>query len=437
MGAGEELEDLPTLRHRIAHPIRGGIASVASVIDRDRLLDGLRTLRSFGAQGAGVARTTFSDADMAARRWLRDEMATAGLDARVDGVGNVVGVSPNPGPALVVGSHSDTQPAGGWLDGALGVMYGIEIARALLEHPDTTELAVDAVAWADEESTYTSCLGSRSFAGRLTDAELANTAADGESVAEAIERVGLASVGRVERDPSRHIGYLEAHIEQGPWLEHANKQIGVVTAIVGIRAMRVTFAGQQNHAGTTPMGRRADAAVALFEFGHEIQSRLAAVAGTTTVWTIGAAELKPGTQSIIPGHAECSLQLRDPDDDRLQVMQDTIASLAAEMSDRGPCMVSAVPRRAPIRPTTMDPWLREHLCDAAEASVPDGWIEMPSAAGHDAMELAHVMPTAMMFIPSIGGISHDFAENSHDTDIVRGCEVLADTVVAVLRDASA
>jgi N-carbamoyl-L-amino-acid hydrolase len=406
------------------------------MIDGERLLAGLQTLRSFGASGTGVVRPTFSDTDMEARAWLRDEMRAAGLDARIDGVGNVVGTSPNPGPALVVGSHSDTQPTGGWLDGALGVMYGLEVARSLLERDDTAHLAVDAVAWTDEEGTYTSCLGSRSFAGLLTDAELSHTDANGESVAEAIERVGLTGVDRARRDPDRHVGYLEAHIEQGPWLESSGDLIGVVTSIVGIRAMDVTVTGQQNHAGTTPMSRRADAGVALFEFGTEIQRRLAAVAGPTTVWTIGTARLHPGAESIIPGSASCGLQFRDPDVDRLAAMQAAIEALAAEMSEAGPCTVRASPRRAPIAPTTMDPGLRAHLQAAAEAHAPGRGVDMPSAAGHDPMELAHVMPCAMLFIPSIGGVSHDFAEDSHHDDIVLGCEVLADAVVRSLGELS-
>ena len=316
-----------------------------------------------------------------------------------------------------------------------GVMYGLEVARALLEHPETAHLAIDAVAWTDEEGTYTSCLGSRSFAGRLTDAELAHTNAAGESVAEAIERVGLTGVARAQLEPQRHVGYLEAHIEQGPWLEDDGHLIGVVTSIVGIRSVSVTVTGEQNHAGTTPMARRADAGVAMFSFGHELHQRLAALAGPTTVWTIGVAHLHPGAESIIPVRATCTVQFRDPDDALLQSFEDAIVTLGAEFTERGPCRVEVERRRSPILPTVMDQSLREPIREAAEAVVPGRWVDMPSAAGHDPMELAHVMPTAMLFIPSIGGISHDFAEDSHDDDIVRGCEVLADAAVRILRNA--
>lgn len=401
-------------------------------IDGDRLLGGLHTLRSFGATGSGVVRTTFSDVDMAARAWLRDEMEAAGLRATIDGVGNVIGRSPNQGSGLLIGSHSDTQPRGGWLDGALGVMYGLEIARSLLADANTSHLTVDAVAWTDEEGTYTSCLGSRSFAGTLTDADRAATNADGESVAEALVRTGLQDRPAARLDPDRHRAYLEAHIEQGPYLEEQGLAVGVVTSIVGIRAVDVIFTGQQNHAGTTPMDRRRDAAVAMFEFGHRLQSAMAAVAGPTSVWTSGVVRVEPGAQSIIPGRATLGVQFRDPEEDTLDQLEATVRSLAGDMDASGPVTVEVTSRRPPIRPTHMDPELRRHLALAAEGRVPGRWIEMTSAAGHDPMVLSHHLPCAMVFIPSIDGISHDFAEDSHPDDIVTGCQILADAVVTIL-----
>ncbi len=401
-------------------------------IDGQRLLDDLRVLRGFGATGTGVVRPTFSDADMAARHWLREQMEAAGLDATIDGVGNVVGRSPNPAPALLIGSHSDTQPTGGWLDGAMGVMYAIEIARSLRDDPDTNGMAIDTVAWSDEEGTYTSCLGSSSFVGALTDADLLDANAEGETVAAAIERVGLASTPRSRLDPGRQIGYLEAHIEQGPHLEDAGLQIGVVTSIVGIRAVRIRFVGEQNHAGTTPMARRRDAGAAMFRFGAELHERMAAVAGPTSVWTVGDAHLVPGAPSIVPGAAEMVLQYRDPDEATLDAMRAAVSELVAETNDSGPVDVDATAGRSPIAPTQMDPELRRHLAEAAERTVPGSWTEMPSAAGHDPMVLSGHLPCGMLFVPSIGGISHDFAENSADDDIVTGCQVLADATAAIL-----
>ncbi len=402
-------------------------------IDGERLLTSLRTLRGFGATGSGVVRPTFSDADMAARRWLRHQMAAAGLDATIDGVGNVFGRSRNHGPALVIGSHSDTQPEGGWLDGAFGVMCAIEVARSFAEDATTAGLAIDTVAWSDEEGTYADFLGSRSFVGALSAADIRRANTAGETVAEALERVGLRDAARVGFESGRHLGYLEAHIEQGPRLEEGGRRIGVVTSIVGMRAMQIMFTGQQNHAGTTPMVRRRDAGVALFEYCVRLRARLEALAGPTTVWTIGNARLEPGAESIVPGSAWCSLQFRDPDDHVLDAIEAAVAHLAAEMTAEGPVEVSASLRRDRVPPAEMSVELRRHLIAAAEARVPGAWVEMPSAAAHDAMVLTGTLPCAMVFIPSIDGISHDFAEDSDDDDIVTGCQVLADAAASVLR----
>ncbi len=404
-------------------------------IDGVRLVDSLQKLRSFGANGTGVVRPTFSAIDMEARAWLRAQMRDAGLDAVVDGAGNVFGKSPNPGPTLVIGSHSDTQPNGGWLDGAMGVMYGIEIARALLADPSTAHLAIDAVAWSDEEATYTSCLGSRSFVGELDDKALADTNAEGETVSDAIARVGLSDVPQVRFDSGRHIGYLEAHIEQGPHLEESDLLIGAVTSIVGIRGFEITFTGEQNHAGTTPMHRRKDAGVAMFEFATRAAKRIASVAGPKTVWTFGDARLEPGAPSIIPGVARLVLQFRDADDAILESIAGVVQELAAEMNNEQGVVISAPPGRSPILPTHMDEGLRTHIERAAESRVPGKWVAMPSAAGHDPMVLSNHLPCAMLFIPSIGGVSHDFSEDSLTPDIVLGCQVLADAAASILSEA--
>ena len=401
-------------------------------IDGHRLLDSLRTLRTFGATGTGVVRPTYSDVDMAARRWLVDTMTAAGLDARIDGVGNVIGRSPNPGPAVVLGSHSDTQPEGGWLDGAMGVMYAIEVARALLADPTTAHLAVDVAAWADEEGTYASALGSHSFVGEITDANLAAANAAGETVAAALERVGLADTEAVHIEPDRHIAYLEAHIEQGPHLEASGKRIGVVTGIVGIAGATVRFRGEQNHAGTTPMPIRKDAAAAMFEFGVRFRERFAEVAGPASVWTIGNLGVHPGAESIVPGQAWCRVQYRDASADVMARFAETLAALVAELDAEGPCAVSMERGDKGMTPVTMDPRIVSAIGAAAEGRAPGGWVEMPSGAGHDANTFAPHVPTGMLFIPSIGGVSHDFAEDSHDDDIVLGCQVFADAVASYL-----
>jgi N-carbamoyl-L-amino-acid hydrolase len=405
-------------------------------INPDRLLDILHTLRTFGATETGVVRPSLSAADMAARHWLREQMGAAGLAASIDGVGNVIGRSRHPGKALLVGSHADTQPRGGWLDGALGVGYGIEIARAFAEDAATRHVPVDAVAWVDEEGTYLGCLGSRSFCGTLTpEAITAATNADGQPLTEALAAAALDGIPPARLERERYIGYLEAHIEQGPYLEAEGNKLGVVTSIVGIRGCKIVFRGQQNHAGTTPMPNRQDAGVALIDFAYKLRQAFQALAGPKTVWTIGRVTFDPGAPSIIPGVAEMILQYRDPEVERLEQFEQTVHALAAAANHAGPVAVTVTPNRAPIKPTIMDSALQRQIAAAAERHASGAWVHMPSAAGHDPMILSDYLPCAMLFIPSIGGISHDFAEDSHAADIVLGCQVLADAAAAIMQQA--
>ena len=402
-------------------------------INPERLMDDLQHLRTFGAHGNGVVRPSLSADDIAARHWLRQRMIEAGVEAQIDGVGNVMGRSRNPGKALLIGSHSDTQPRGGWLDGALGVIYGIEIVRAFAEDPATRHLAIDPVAWIDEEGTFLGCLGSRSFCGVLHQNDLESaTNAEGHRLTEALSAAGLEGIAPLRREPERYIGYLEAHIEQGPHLEAAGHKIGVVTSIVGIRGCRVQFHGQQNHAGTTPMPDRKDAGVALIDFAYHMRQAFQAIAGPRTVWTIGRVTLDPGAPSIIPGRAEMLLQWRDPEEERLERLEQAVHDLAATANNTGPVNVTVQRNRVPIQPTIMDANLQAHIAAAAQHHAPEQWVHMPSAAGHDPMVLNTHLPCAMLFIPSIDGISHDFAEDSHIDDMILGCQVLADAAASIL-----
>jgi len=405
-------------------------------INAQRLLDDLRKLRTFGREGTGVVRPALSKADIESRHWLKERCTAAGLDASIDGVANVFGRSRNAGPALIIGSHSDTQPQGGWLDGALGVIYGLEVARACAEDPNTAHLAVDAVSWQDEESNFIGCLGSRSWCGTLDPAaEATAVGRDGTSLAEALRAANLDSVPRQTIEEGRYVGYLEAHIEQGAYLEDAGEQIGVVTAIVGIRGMTIAFEGEQNHAGTTTMARRRDAASALFEVAHRINEEFPKVADERTVWTIGQATIEPGASSIVPGHAEMSLQFRDQDEAKLDTFEKIVNELITEINGRGKIKVTTTSARAPIRPSIMDGGFQEHIAQSAEAFAPGKWRRMPSAAGHDPMVIHEKLPCAMLFIPSIKGISHAFGEDSYDTDIIAGCQVLADAAASILKEA--
>ncbi|WP_321796719.1 Zn-dependent hydrolase [Caballeronia sp. J97] len=407
-------------------------------IDPARLLKDLRHLRAFGANGPGVVRLSLSSVDMDARRWLAGRMNEAGLTATIDGVGTVFGRSRNAGPALLIGSHTDTQPTGGWLDGALGVIYGLEIARALAECEETRHFAVDVASWIDEEGTFSGFLGSRSFVGENVDG-IVRGARDREGMllADALQRAGLAGTPRVRVDETRHKAYLEPHIEQGGRLEAHGKSIGVVTTIVGIREMKLCFTGQRNHAGTTPMSIRRDAGAALVSFIARMDEAFRDIADADTVWTVGRIELDPGSFSVVPGKADMYLQFRDASAARLHAMDAALAALIRDFNAEGGVSVAMTDSEPPEAPVVMDAALQAHLADAAEALASGQWERMPSGASHDAQVIAHHVPACMLFVPSIGGVSHDFIEDTAEAHIVLGCEVAARAAATILRSLQA
>jgi N-carbamoyl-L-amino-acid hydrolase len=404
-------------------------------IDPDRLLTDLKRLRSFGATGPGVVRLALSPVDLASREWLVGRMTQAGLDARIDGVGTVFGRSRKSGPALLIGSHTDTQPTGGWLDGAMGVIYGLEIARALAEHDDTKHLAVDVASWIDEEGTFSGLLGSRSFVGDSVDESIRDaTNRQGERLADVLEAAGLAGRPRARFEPGRHVAYLEPHIEQGGRLEAAGKSIGVVTTIVGLRELRLRFIGQRNHAGTTPMAIRRDAGAALVAFIATMNDAFAQLADADTVWTVGRIDLDPGAMSVVPGAADMYLQFRDANAARLRAMEERLAGLARDFNARNGVQVELTTIDEPMEPVSMSSALAEHLAQAAGLIAREQWIRMPSGAAHDAQVIARCMPACMMFVPSIGGVSHDFIEDTAEEHIVLGCRVAATAAATILQE---
>ena len=405
-------------------------------IDGQRVVADLKRLADFGRYKTGVHRPTYSPVDVESRHWLAERLREAGLDTVIDGIGNVIGRNPSAGRRLLVGSHSETQPYGGWLDGSLGVIYGLELARAFAADPGCAGIGVEVAAWADEEGHYGNFLGSRSFADALPEDEIDRTRGrdNGTPLREALKRAGFAERPRERVDPGRYAGYLEAHIEQGDTLDTSGLRIGVVETIVGIWNYRVTLDGEQNHAGTTRMVRRKDAGVAMVRLATRIHDRFPEIAGPRTVWTIGRMLIEPNAPSVIPGHAEMQVQFRDADPDRLALFEKTLHELVVQANRAGPCRVEI---EATVRsePRPMDPGFQTHIEEAAERHAPRMHMRLPSAAGHDAAVLSYRMPAGMMFIPSVGGISHHWSEDSKEEDIVLGAQVFADAAERILRAA--
>lgn len=391
-------------------------------IDPMRLLADLRQLATFGKVGTGVDRPAFSPADVAARRWLEGRMREAGLQAGVDRYGNVYGRSPGTSKALLIGSHSDSVPKGGWLDGALGVIYGLEIARACLEqkHP-----AVDVISFQDEEGRYMPFLGVKSFCGALDEKALSGIrGSDGRMLGEAMAASGFEGPP-ARYEAGRHAAYLEAHIEQGPKLEAARRRIGVVTGIVGIRRVRITARGQADHAGTTPMSMRKDAAAGLLRLANQVLDSFESMAGADTVWNIGVVEVQPGAANVVPAQASMMVEFRDMDPALLERLLARLRELVA-LAGRGAVSVG-LEETARIEPAPMDAELGGVIAQASRQQGEEP-LQMQSGAGHDAMIISRTLPSAMLFIPSIGGRSHDIAEDTSEDDIVLGCRVLAAAV---------
>ena len=389
----------------------------------DRFLADLETLRSFGASGVakGVVRPAFSEADIASRQWLAGRMREAGLKAHFDPMGNLFGLAE--GVSLLLGSHSDSQPEGGWLDGSLGVVAALEVARASHEAGGPP---VSVVSFQDEEGRFGVTTGSAVWSGQST-LEDADRFADFAGVSLAQARASMEHLAGDFIDPARFSGFLELHIEQGPVLDDANDVIGVVSDIVGIRDFRITLEGQQNHAGTTPMHLRRDAFQAMSAFSTSLNERLRNVATPRTVWTIGHVTLHPNASSIVPGKVVFSMQWRDADPARLSHMEEIIRQTARDQS----ALHGVVAQFGPLlglEPVEMDMKLRGALEAAAKDIAPNRWRVMTSGALHDAANVACLMPTATLFVPSINGISHAFEENTNDADLVAGLEVLSRAV---------
>jgi N-carbamoyl-L-amino-acid hydrolase len=385
------------------------------VIDGARLLDDLEELARVGAtREGGVTRIAYSDTDGAGRRVVSGWLEELGLAVRTDEAGNVIGRLAGVDPALppiALGSHTDTVPEGGRFDGALGVVAAVACARALVTGSHRLRHPLEVIDFACEEATMAGgTLGSRAMAGQW-DAAIAGAAAwDGRPVREHLLAAGLepGRVGDAARPPRSLAAYVELHIEQGATLEQDEVDIGVVTGIVGIRRYAVTFEGEANHAGTTPMDRRRDALVAAAPF--VLQVRDAAVEHGI-VGTVGSLTVHPGASNVIPGKVEMTAEIRGLDDGVL----DAVEAELSRVADLKP-----VSRKEPVACSRPLLEALESACNRLELTH----RRMPSGAGHDAMCIAALAPVAMLFVPSRGGVSHSSLEFTKPEHCVNGARVM-------------
>jgi N-carbamoyl-L-amino-acid hydrolase len=411
-----------------------------ATISLPRLRARIESLARFGAlPGGGVTRSAWSPPHEEARAWLLEEMRAAGLEAWVDAAGNVFGgldmrAFDAARPAVVTGSHIDTVPEGGILDGALGVLAGLEALYVIHETATARTRPLAVAAWSDEEGRYGSLFGSRAFCGKLEVARLSDmAAADGERLVDAMGRAGFDALRAPEAQAPAGAcaAYVELHIEQGPHLEEAGIPIGVVEAIVGVRRTRVTFIGQADHAGTTPMERRRDGFLAAAEFALKARDVVVKRGSGRSVTNFGVVHVHPGVTNIVPARGELIHEMREPDPAVLDRLARECVSLAKRVAKRRQVQVEFHPLSA-TTPAPCAPRVQA-VIDAAAGGLGLTTRHMYSAAGHDAQNLAAVTDAGMIFIPSKGGRSHRVDEMSDWDAIERGANVLLHTLIALAR----
>lgn len=388
----------------------------------------------YNADDQGIYRQGFSDADMKARHWFSDRLDELGLQHHMDGAGNVIGrLGPQDAKSLLVGSHLDSVPAGGMFDGVLGVVAGLECIRVLQENRTQLKHALDVVATSEEEGRFGGMLGAQALSGNLT-LDWLERAADpkGELLRDAMARCQLPYHLALEaaRDPRQLIGFLELHIEQGPVLEKTGNTIGVVEGISGVFKWLIHFKGKADHAGTAPMDLRSDAFMGVADFAHEIYRIIEEEGSDKSRLTIGRVELKPGFAHTVPGQAEFTLVGRDTSEAVMLALADSCRKVLSAIARRHRLMFEYEQMSwlepKPCHPAMMALLQRHSLAMGFDTLV------MPSGAGHDAQFFSDITPTGLLFIPSVGGVSHAPDEWSHWHDVEKGCNVLLASVVELL-----
>ena len=397
----------------------------------DRMQTRIEALGRFGAnEEGGVSRVSFSEADVAGRGYIQQLMRSAGLNVRIDAAGNAIGRRAgreNDLPPILFGSHIDSVAGGGNYDGDVGVIGAIEAIELLNEHGIETRHPLEVVSFTDEEGGL---VGSRAMIGTSADETLKSVSHSGLALQDGIRKVG-GDPGRLDlaaRKSGDVAAYIELHIEQGAILDEEDIDIGVVEGIVGIRWWDITVEGVANHAGTTPMNRRRDALLSAAELTIAT-NRIANELDGRQVATVGRIEAFPGASNVVPGKVTMSLEIRDLDAEKMQQVFDLVKSEAARIAEEKSTPIRFT-ERVTLTPTPTDPLMRDIIA-AAASELGFSSLRMPSGAGHDAQHIAQIAPTGMIFVPSVGGISHSPKEFTSARDMVNGASVLLRTILAV------
>lgn len=396
----------------------------------------LEALSQFGRHERGIDRALATPQERAARERFAAWATASGYALRQDRVGNLFARRPGAragAKPILVGSHLDTVPTGGAYDGAYGVVAALCALEALDASATATEHPVEAVAWAGEEGARfpLGCLGSSVFTGAWpAERALALRDANGTTLGDALAAAECGLLGGVPVDDDRACAaYLELHVEQGPVLEREGVALGIVTVITGQRRYRVVLDGTSGHAGTVPMRLRADPLVAACELVITLEQ--AAILAGETVATVGMLAVEPGAPNVIPARVRLSVDIRSTDDAKIESVERAMRDTATVLQDRRHVVVS-IERSESRLPAPMDENLRTALARAV-ASIGERAISLPSGAGHDAMCLSRVAPTAMLFVPSIGGQSHVAQEATSPEHVDLGVRALTAAIAEVDR----
>ena len=389
-------------------------ASTSLKVNSDRLWNAIHHTAQWGdSQDGGVKRLTLTDDDQKVRKWFSETLTSIGCNVKVDEMGNMFAIRPgmdNSLPPIAMGSHLDTQPAGGKFDGILGVLGGVEVIRVLYENNYQSNAPIAVINWTNEEGArYNSgMLGSSVWAGK-TDMEQAYDLldVDGKTFRSELERIGYLGPVQASFKNNPLSAHFELHIEQGPVLEDSGKSLGVVTGVQGMGWIYVTVNGRCQHCGTTPMDRRADALLAASRMISQINSLAIEVRGMSTVGVFNSEPSSPGT---IPGKVRFSVDLEHLDNKTRDLMVKRTKEICTQVAQKEACQVE-------FEDTWASPGVRFHTkCidtvreAATELVGHDGYVELPAGAGHDSVNTSYHCPTSMIFIPSRGGISHHPSE---------------------------
>lgn len=426
------LAAIPLLRSApsVAFPPRSQRAPLR--VNGTRLNGWLARFDSIGRTPGGINRVAYSDADLAGRTFTLDLFREAGFTPRIDAAGNIFGRLEGTDRSLepiVIGSHVDSVTDGGNFDGPVGSFGAIEVARSLREQNVRLRHPLDVVVWSNEEG---GTIGSKCAIGHLTPADLDKVARSGKTIREGIGIVGgnVARLSDAVLEKGDVACYIELHIEQGGLLEKAGLQIGVVEGIVGLRWFEITITGFANHAGTTPMDQRQDSMLAAAKFAVAVNDAVRSVPGRT-VATVGRVQVTPNTTNVIPGHVMLTVDLRDLDAAKVAHYTERFQQIGREIGAATKTTFE-FKRTVDSDPAISDPQVMSWI-DGAATSLGLTRQRMPSGAGHDAQEISRIAPMAMIFVPSVGGISHSPREFTKPEDVVNGANVLLNAVIAADR----